>query len=356
MARTSRPRLHALDGLRGLAALAVLVLHVWMYTDANFPAPGRTDLLDTRDRRAARRDRAVLRAERVPARPAVGRGKRRPRALRRATARAHRPRVLGGADRLAGDPARHRARARHRAARRPEVRLLRRQRLPRDPQPARPADVVDAHRGLVLRRAAADRARAAARRAAPAARLRGADGGEPGVSTLGEVRRLAARDDLDAADLPRRVRRGDRGGVRRRRAPRSLRRCSPAAPSRCSPTASGTAAGPGRSGTSSPTCPPRSASRRSSALAARPGRVLSSAPLRALGTISFGLYLWHMPVLYALQLHERFPERFLPALAWVLPFTLRARGRRAGTWSRSRRSPSAGDRRSPGGALATTRY
>src|SRR4051794_10940243 len=46
MARTSRPRLHALDGLRGLAALAVVVLHVWMYTDANWPAPGRTDLLD----------------------------------------------------------------------------------------------------------------------------------------------------------------------------------------------------------------------------------------------------------------------------------------------------------------------
>ena len=46
MARTSRPRLHALDGLRGLAALAVVVLHVWMYTDANWPRPGRTDLLD----------------------------------------------------------------------------------------------------------------------------------------------------------------------------------------------------------------------------------------------------------------------------------------------------------------------
>ena len=28
-----------------------------------------------------------------------------------------------------------------------------------------------------------------------------------------------------------------------------------------------------------------------------------------------------MPVLYALQLHERFPERFLPALAWIVPIT-----------------------------------
>ena len=37
-----------------------------------------------------------------------------------------------------------------------------------------------------------------------------------------------------------------------------------------------------------------------------------SAPLRALGTLSFGVYLWHMPVLYGLQLHDRFPERFVP--------------------------------------------
>jgi peptidoglycan/LPS O-acetylase OafA/YrhL len=31
-------RAHGLDGLRGLAAFAVLVLHVWMYTGANEPA------------------------------------------------------------------------------------------------------------------------------------------------------------------------------------------------------------------------------------------------------------------------------------------------------------------------------
>jgi peptidoglycan/LPS O-acetylase OafA/YrhL len=56
-------------------------------------------------------------------------------------------------------------------------------------------------------------------------------------------------------------------------------------------------------------------------ISARPGRLLSSPPLRVLGTLSFGIYLWHMPVLYALQRSDRFPERFLPALAWVLPFT-----------------------------------
>jgi peptidoglycan/LPS O-acetylase OafA/YrhL len=59
-------------------------------------------------------------------------------------------------------------------------------------------------------------------------------------------------------------------------------------------------------------------------IAARPGRLLSSPPLRVLGTLSFGIYLWHMPVLYALQLHDRFPERFAPAIAWVLPFTFLA--------------------------------
>jgi peptidoglycan/LPS O-acetylase OafA/YrhL len=56
-------------------------------------------------------------------------------------------------------------------------------------------------------------------------------------------------------------------------------------------------------------------------IAARPGRLLASRPLRTLGTLSFGIYLWHMPVLYGLKLHDRFPERFVPAIELVLPLT-----------------------------------
>src|SRR5690242_15187243 len=37
-------RLSGLDGLRGLAALAVVCLHVWMYTEAH--SAGRSDLVD----------------------------------------------------------------------------------------------------------------------------------------------------------------------------------------------------------------------------------------------------------------------------------------------------------------------
>jgi peptidoglycan/LPS O-acetylase OafA/YrhL len=48
------------------------------------------------------------------------------------------------------------------------------------------------------------------------------------------------------------------------------------------------------------------------ALAYRESRVLASKPVVWLGTVSYGVYLWHMPVLYWLGLNERLPERFLP--------------------------------------------
>jgi len=33
------------------------------------------------------------------------------------------------------------------------------------------------------------------------------------------------------------------------------------------------------------------------------------------------VYLWHYPVRYALQMHERMPERFVPGIALVLGIT-----------------------------------
>jgi peptidoglycan/LPS O-acetylase OafA/YrhL len=54
------------------------------------------------------------------------------------------------------------------------------------------------------------------------------------------------------------------------------------------------------------------------AVAMRPPGLLSIAPMRGLGAISYGVYLWHMPVLYALQVHDAFPQRAVPALAAVL--------------------------------------
>jgi peptidoglycan/LPS O-acetylase OafA/YrhL len=57
-------------------------------------------------------------------------------------------------------------------------------------------------------------------------------------------------------------------------------------------------------------------------VATRPGGVLASAPLRALGAVSYGVYLWHMPVLFWLQLHGLFPRTALAALPLVLGPTL----------------------------------
>jgi peptidoglycan/LPS O-acetylase OafA/YrhL len=48
------------------------------------------------------------------------------------------------------------------------------------------------------------------------------------------------------------------------------------------------------------------------AVALRPARLLALPPLRALGAISLGVYLWHMPV------HELMPETFWQALPRVL--------------------------------------
>ncbi len=62
------------------------------------------------------------------------------------------------------------------------------------------------------------------------------------------------------------------------------------------------------------------------AVSLRPSGVLGSAPLRLLGTLSFGVYLWHYPVIYFLQMHHRFPEGFGLATAYVLPLAFALAG------------------------------
>ena len=50
-------------------------------------------------------------------------------------------------------------------------------------------------------------------------------------------------------------------------------------------------------------------------MAAHPPAVLSRARLRGLGTISYGLYLWHLPVLLWLRFQGLMPGGFV--LAWL---------------------------------------
>jgi peptidoglycan/LPS O-acetylase OafA/YrhL len=57
-------------------------------------------------------------------------------------------------------------------------------------------------------------------------------------------------------------------------------------------------------------------------VAARPAGLLSLAPFRALGTLSYGVYLWHMPVMFALMLRGAFPATAGEALPRVLGPTL----------------------------------
>ena len=58
------------------------------------------------------------------------------------------------------------------------------------------------------------------------------------------------------------------------------------------------------------------------AVAARPPGLLSTRPLQALGTLSYGIYLWHMPVMFALQLRGVWPHTAGPAFVRVIVPTI----------------------------------
>ncbi len=54
------------------------------------------------------------------------------------------------------------------------------------------------------------------------------------------------------------------------------------------------------------------------AVAQGPAHLLGSAPMRRLGDYSFGVYLWHMPVIYVLRHQDRWPDSPWQAFAVVL--------------------------------------
>jgi peptidoglycan/LPS O-acetylase OafA/YrhL len=320
----SRPRLHALDGLRGLAALAVVVLHVWMYTDANFPARGRTDLLDRSigELRVAVELFFVLSGF-LLAQPWL-RGK--PPSLGRYAVRrlariapAYWAAVIGtllllhgtghGRDIDLNDL--------------PKFLLFVANIFPETRNQLDPPMwslhievsfyVVLPLIGIALMRAGKPLLVCGALIVASLA-----------YSTLGVLNEWppeatwtlpsyldAFACGIAAAVIPHQHKRG----------------LSPFifGAGACLVLANAIWHSGGNSGELGKAVADLPASLGFGAiiwvLAARPGPVLASRPLRALGTLSFGVYLWHMPVLYGLQLHERFPERFVPAIAWVLPIT-----------------------------------
>ena len=356
MARTSRPRLHALDGLRGLAALAVLVLHVWMYTDANWPAPGRTDLLDKAigELRVAIVLFFVLSGFLLAQPWANGRTPDLGRFAARRFARiapAYWAALIGSLAILHGtghgrDIALHDV---------PKFVFFIANVFPETRNQLDPPMwslhievsfyVVLPLIGLALLRAGRHRLLVPA--ALIVAGLLWSLAGEfeawppEAMWTLPTYLGAFACGIAAACVAPRAA-----------LAPAVLVAGALAVLANAVWHSDGT-------GTVGHVVADLPAALGFAAivwaLAQRPGRVLSSAPLRGLGTLSFGIYLWHMPVLYALQLHDRFPERFLPAVAWVVPLTFVLA---AASWYLIEKPAIALSGRSPHPkrVLATTRY
>src|SRR3954452_1014371 len=323
MARTSLPRLHALDGLRGLAALAVVVLHVWMYTDANWPQPGRTDLLD----RAIGELRIavvlffvlsgfLLAQPWVNGRsPSLGRY-----AVRRFAriAPAYWAAVIGSLLLLHGsghgrDIDLHDL---------PKFLLFLANVFPETRNQLDPQlwslhievsfYVVLPLIGLALLRARRPLLVSVCLLAAGLAwTTAGAIHAWPPEATWTLPSYLGAfAAGIAAASVRPKAGLIPYGFV---------------ALGTVAVVANGVWHSGGGTGVPGHAVGDLPAALGFAAIiwgiSARPGRLLSSPPLRVLGTLSFGIYLWHMPVLYGLQRSDRFPDRFVPALAWVLPFT-----------------------------------
>ena len=58
------------------------------------------------------------------------------------------------------------------------------------------------------------------------------------------------------------------------------------------------------------------------ALVERAPKVLAAGPLRWIGIVSYGFYLWHMPVLYGLRLYDQWPEEPWRAYLYVVVLSL----------------------------------
>ena len=92
--------------------------------------------------------------------------------------------------------------------------------------------------------------------------------------------------------------------------------------------------------------------------AVRPGRLLAARPLVFLGEVSYGLYLWHVPILLLLRAHGLLPGSAVLAFLVALPcataagwLSWRLVERPAIAWSRRSRDPDAAQE--PGKQLAS---
>ncbi len=328
--RGTPPRLAGLDGLRGLAALAVVCLHVWMYTDAHAPHSVLVDAVIGEFRVAV--GLFFVLSGFLLARPWI------------AAARGERPRPrlgLFALRRLAriGPPTGWRWPARSCSwpapvtdARRPPASCRSsppssRTRSPRRAASSTPRCGRWASRSPSTPRFRSSAGCSSARRApaAPSARCCSASRWSPAAS---------GGPTSASAGTGRRRRCG-----RCRPTCRCSRAASPAAVAvhgRALPRAAGAvllsagtilivangwwhAAGTGFWGHVITDLPGGIGfAAVVAAVASRPAGVLASAPLRALGALSYGLYLWHMPVLFALQLNHAFPPHATAALPRVL--------------------------------------